>query len=657
MSTTDIRCARVRATVTACLLALVATLFTPAPADALRVVTYNVLNFPGTTGTEREPDFRTVVGELDADVIVVQEMLSLTGVNQFLNNILNYGGTGEYAAAPFTDGYDTDNAMYYRVSTVDFVSTQQIGTALRDISEYVVRPDGYSSTDAELRLYSVHLKAGSTSSDQDKRLAEVTILRNHTNALPSDSHFAVLGDFNIRSSTEDAYEKLVGSESDNDGRTEDPINRPGTWHDNYSFADIHTQSPRTAQFGGGATGGMDDRFDQILVSYALDDGYGLSYVTGSHVAYGNDGQHFNIAINSGTNYAVSAAVADAIHDAADHLPVYLDVQLPARASAPAALDFGNVIVGTSAEQALDVSNVATVPADDLTYTLDAPSGFTAPSGTFDVSPGSNGSHTITMDTSFGASRSGTLTVDSNDVDTPSVAVTLTGAVLDHAVASLSAASPVTSDTLDMGIHAQGEFPTGLVEISNDGYSSLQALLDVYDAFIAGGDDRFSIDGGFSQSLVGATAASYDIVFDDTGADAGTVYSATLTFSTRDDTSVTGWTNLSDLVVHLRAETEGGTGVPDGSVSRLALRLDSRNPFSDRVALALDLPTPSHAVVTVHDVNGRVVALLSNGGLPAGSNRLVWNGESARGGRVASGIYFCRAEVEGWTQSRKLLLIR
>ncbi len=37
------------------LAALVAAL--PPPADALRVVTYNVLNFPGTTGTARLDDF------------------------------------------------------------------------------------------------------------------------------------------------------------------------------------------------------------------------------------------------------------------------------------------------------------------------------------------------------------------------------------------------------------------------------------------------------------------------------------------------------------------------------------------------------------------------------------------------------------------------
>ena len=40
---------------------------------------------------------------------------------------------------------------------------------------------------------------------------------------------------------------------------------------------------------------------------------------------GNDGNHFNDAINDGNNTSVSDEIADALHDASDHLPVYMDV--------------------------------------------------------------------------------------------------------------------------------------------------------------------------------------------------------------------------------------------------------------------------------------------------------------------------------------------
>lgn len=640
-------------------LATVALLLTMTPPDAsaLRVVTYNILNFPGSTGADREDDFRTVVAGLDADVIVVQEMLSQTGVNQFLNNVLNYGSPGTWAAAPFVDGYDTDNALFYRVSAVDFVSNQQIDTALRDISKYVLRPDGYSSSDAQFIIYSVHLKAGSTSEDQTKRLAETTILRNNANALPSGTAFMVAGDYNIRASTESAYQKLVGSEADNDGRSKDPINTPGNWHDNYSFAAVHTQSPRTTSFGGGATGGMDDRFDQILISYALDDGEGLDYVAGSHVAYGNDGQHFNTAINSGTNYAVGSTIADALHEAADHLPVYLDLQLPPVVDAPATIDFGTAVVGSAASAVLSVGNVALVPADDLDYDLSASSGFGAPGGSFSLAAGTTGDHDITMNTSVRGEASGTLTVASDDVDDPSRLVSLSGTVVDHANPSLNGASVALVETLDFGTHAEGEFAPQALAVHNLGYSDLQALLDVYASDITGGDGRFSFEGGFSPSEVGSAPAEYSIVFDDSGAEENTLYEAVLTLSTRDEAGVTGGIDLQDLVVHLSAHTESGTSVPENTVREFALKVESGNPFTNGAVLSLSMPQPGHVSVEVFDVGGRLVETLRSGTLGAGAHMLSWNGRNHTGTRCASGIYLVRARCGANAASCKLILLR
>ena len=51
----------------------------------------------------------------------------------------------------------------------------------------------------------------------------------------------------------------------------DPINTPGSWNNNEDFRGVHTQSTRTSSsgFGGGAGGGLDDRFDFIMVSQNL----------------------------------------------------------------------------------------------------------------------------------------------------------------------------------------------------------------------------------------------------------------------------------------------------------------------------------------------------------------------------------------------------
>ena len=71
---------------------------------------------------------------------------------------------------------------------------------------------------------------------------------------------------------------LIGSQDNDNGQLFDPINRIGHWHNNSSFADVHTQSPRTSSFGGGANGWMDDRFDWLLVSAQFLDESSLKYI-------------------------------------------------------------------------------------------------------------------------------------------------------------------------------------------------------------------------------------------------------------------------------------------------------------------------------------------------------------------------------------------
>ncbi len=638
----------------ACVIAL--SLLLPSTALALRVVTYNVLNFPGSTGTSRLDDFRIILEELDPDVLVVQEMLSETGMNQILDSALNYYSPGEYAAGPFVDGYDTDNALYYKVATVDYVSHQEITTALRNISEYTLRPVGYTSSAAEFRVYSLHLKAGTGTDDKAKRLAECTILRNHMNAYPSGGAFIVAGDYNIRASTETSYQKLLADEADNDGRVLDPINRPGTWHDSYTFADIHTQSPRTTSFGGGATGGMDDRFDIILISYALYDGEGMDYIPGTYTAYGNDGSHMNMAINDGTNYAVSAAIADAIHEASDHLPVYADLQLPAKIDAPSQLAFGSYIEGTPATAPVTVGNVAVAPADELDYSLAAPSGFSTASGLYDVEAGSENDHSIMMDTSSPGYRSGSLVISSDDVDQPTVSVALSGTVMSHAEPSLAEGSIVLQGTLDFGSHDPGDFPTLSINVHNVGYTELQALLGVYDAEIDGGDGHFDFDGGFAPRAVGDTPATFDIVFDCDGATPNTFYDAELVLHTRDDSSIPGWTTRSEIALTLTAYVEDGTGVDD-VVGRLAFAPASPNPFVDATVFHLSLPQPAPVDVAVFDVTGRLVATIQSGELAAGEHALAWDGRNRHGVPAASGVYICHARVGEWQQTRKVVLIR
>ena len=291
-------------------------------------MTYNILNYEDENN--REDDYALILDFTQPDLIVAQEIIGQTGFSHFQSDVLDVVDPNGWSSAPFTNQTaQQDIALYYKHDIFTFVSTSVVYTAqssgTRDVIQWIML---HNLSGLEFNIYGVHLKASSGSSNANQRLQETTILRNHLNELAANS-FIVAGDFNIysnNSSSEPAFDMLTGVSDNNNGRLFDPIDRIGHWHNNSSYSDVHTQSPRTSSFGGGANGGMDDRFDWLFVSQSiLDETSSMYYVDGTYCAFGNDGNHFNDAINDGTNNSVSAEMADALHDASDHLPVYMDV--------------------------------------------------------------------------------------------------------------------------------------------------------------------------------------------------------------------------------------------------------------------------------------------------------------------------------------------
>jgi len=80
-----------------------------------------------------------------------------------------------------------------------------------------------------------------------------------------------------------------------------------------------------------------------------------------------------------------------------------------------------------------------------------------------------------------------------------------------------------------------------------------------------------------------------------------------------------------------------------------------NPFNPRTSIVLSLATPQSVEVAVHDLAGRRLRTLHRGPLPAGEQRLEWDGGDDRGGRVAAGVYLVRARGESWQRSAKVTL--
>ena len=83
-----------------------------------------------------------------------------------------------------------------------------------------------------------------------------------------------------------------------------------------------------------------------------------------------------------------------------------------------------------------------------------------------------------------------------------------------------------------------------------------------------------------------------------------------------------------------------------------------NPFNPRTMLAFDLPAPAAQVrLRLYDLQGRLVASLVDGPLPAGRHAVAWNGVDDSGRAVASGVYVSVLETPLGRASGKLTLVR
>ena len=434
-------------------------LFAGAATAQLRVAAWNITNYPGSFGPRTEALKTAIYAEFEGrsfapDVIMTQEFLNAGGVVAFLD-ILNTApnSPGDWAAAPFIDGPDTDSAFFYRTTKVDFLGVTVVSQGgvnpnhPRNVQRYDVRIKGYDAPAAVLACYSTHMKAGNTATDRARRMVEAQVIRGDAQNLPEGWHFVLGGDFNIPTSSQDAYQFLITSQANNDGRFFDPINTPGSWQNNFNFRFVHTQDPI-------GPGGMDDRYDQILVSETLIDNRGLHYIgdasipysattwndpNHSYRAWGNDGTSFDTTLTVAGNTMVGPAIAQALIVAsanAGHLPVFLDMRVPAKIDATELIDFGNVAQGATEARPLFVSNVGDVELwsangiANLHYTMSVSGPFSVDAGPFFALPDAAASvHAVVLDTATPGVYEQTLEIASDDPDQPLRLVTVRAAVI------------------------------------------------------------------------------------------------------------------------------------------------------------------------------------------------------------------------------------
>ncbi|TFH00761.1 MAG: T9SS type A sorting domain-containing protein [Calditrichales bacterium] len=85
---------------------------------------------------------------------------------------------------------------------------------------------------------------------------------------------------------------------------------------------------------------------------------------------------------------------------------------------------------------------------------------------------------------------------------------------------------------------------------------------------------------------------------------------------------------------------------------LTLHQNYPNPFNARTVIAFDLPKAGKVDLTIYDLQGREVTRLLNRMVAAGTHTVHWET-----GTLASGVYFYRLNVEGFSEIKKMMLVK
>lgn len=321
----------------------------------LRVMDYNLLNFPEPNPPGKADTLAKIIAHHPVDLLICEEIRTAAGAQNVLDQALNVDGETRFSMAAWEPMHSDPGAdyflqqiIYYDHNKLTLKEQGYLTTYIRDLNWYTL----YVNT-ADLAIthdttfftvFAVHLKAGDQTYDVNERNAMAQVLVDFLPSLPADRHVIVAGDMNLYSAFEPAFQTLL-----DDGNAidlDDPIGSTGSWNNNSAYAPVHTQSTRVnVIFSDGAGGGLDDRFDVALLSSSLlNSASRLHYATGTYRPLGNSGDCFNQNVLDCDASATPYAILRALYYMSDHLPVVFDLVYDATAGFPTAAPSSEAIL-------------------------------------------------------------------------------------------------------------------------------------------------------------------------------------------------------------------------------------------------------------------------------------------------------------------------
>lgn len=330
--------------------------------DTLRIMQYNVMRFGlNDVGCDQNnndiinktTNIGTIIKYIEPDILTINEICDTSFYHTFfLYSVFNLNGFNHYNSGPVNGNYLTSQ-IFYNTEKIVLKKTEVIPTNInQNTRESYVYTFYYRSKElinkdtVFFKIILVHLRAGETY--ENERGQQAQIIMNYLAGNEVINYF-VIGDMNLYSSTETAYQKFTNY-SENTLSLIDP-GIAGQWHDNMNYSLYHTQSTHSEISSCFSSGGLDDRFDFVLFSKSIQNNFDkINYIQNSFKILGQDGNHQNQAVNNGTNISAPTNIINSLFQNSDHLPVYLDIKIEQTPINIPTINSGNIYININDER-------------------------------------------------------------------------------------------------------------------------------------------------------------------------------------------------------------------------------------------------------------------------------------------------------------------
>lgn len=120
----------------------------------------------------------------------------------------------------------------------------------------------------------------------------------------------------------------------------------------------------------------------------------------------------------------------------------------------------------------------------------------------------------------------------------------------------------------------------------------------------------------------------------------------------DDAGVNGKLDLTPYLFE-----DIGWRVPPAVVTPVTLSETIPTPFSSSTSLRYEVVTPGDLDISIYDIAGRLVKRVRSGPVSPGLATATWDGSDEDGRAAPPGVYLCRFHMDGFDESRRMVLVK